>query len=265
MMYLTVFVLSIPSFLNLMYIFKKEEKLKLELDKKIKDKGYEKTNDNSDLFSLIADKVGNSSEYSARLILSMFPVANLYTFILIIIKKLEKEYDAILNSLDNRELLDSLEEDKYIYNQNTILKKKEDIVNGISEINKANESNNQNNNSYFEISENDSLEQLKQKKALLNEMIYLKNLEEMAQDVFPQEVSTLEKNYYVPVITEKTIEGIKRHPKFYLGAPVRVKMGKIYKTGEFEKRSDEVLSRELPGGEDKKPSLKRLFVSKKKQ
>lgn len=31
-----------------------------------------------------------------------------------------------------------------------------------------------------------------------------------------------------------------------MNSPVRVMMGKIYKTGEFEKRSDKVLAKKLP-------------------
>ena len=160
----------------------------------LKDKGYEKTNDDSSLISLIADEVIERGEYAARLLLSIFPVANLYPFIQIITKKLDKEYNTILNSLDNRELLDSLEESRYIYNQNTILKGKENIISKIDEMSKADEAN-KNTNKHIEISENDSLEQLKQKEVLLNEMIYLKSLEEMTQVVSYQKCEeNLEQN-----------------------------------------------------------------------
>lgn len=70
--------------------------------------------------------------------------------------------------------------------------------------------------------------------------------------------SILRKDFPKLVVTEQTIENIKKHPEFYQGAPVRVQMGRIYTNEEFAQRSDEVLSRELPGGE-KKNTLKRLF------
>lgn len=194
MTYVIVLGLYIPSIFNFIYMHKKEKKLHLEFDKKLKDKGYEKTNDDSSLISLIADEVIERGEYAARLLLSIFPVANLYPFIQIITKKLDKEYNTILNSLDNRELLDSLEESRYIYNQNTILKGKENIISKIDEMSKADEAN-KNTNKHIEISENDSLEQLKQKEVLLNEMIYLKSLEEMPQVVSYQKCEeNLEQN-----------------------------------------------------------------------
>ncbi len=194
MTYVIVLGLYIPSIFNIIYMHKKEKKLHLEFDKKLKDKGYEKTNDDSSLISLIVDEVIERGEYAARLLLSIFPVANLYPFIQIITKKLDKEYNTILNSLDNRELLDSLEERRYIYNQNTILKGKENIISKIDEMSKADEAN-KNTNKHIEISENDSLEQLKQKEVLLNEMIYLKSLEEMTQVVSYQKCEeNLEQN-----------------------------------------------------------------------
>lgn len=194
MTYVIVLGLYIPSIFNFIYMHKKEKKLHLEFDKKLKDKGYEKTNDDSSLISLIVDEVIERGEYAARLLLSIFPVANLYPFIQIITKKLDKEYNTILNSLDNRELLDSLEESRYIYNQNTILKGKENIISKIDEMSKADEAN-KNTNKHIEISENDSLEQLKQKEVLLNEMIYLKSLEEMTQVVSYQKCEeNLEQN-----------------------------------------------------------------------
>ncbi len=170
------------SFFNIIYMHKKEKKLHFNFDKKLKDKGYEKINNNSSLLSLIADEVVKPDEYATRIILSLFPVTNLYPFIQIITKKLNEEDNTILNSLDNRELLNTLEEGRYIYNQNTILRGKESIASKIDEMSKANEPNKKT-NKHVEISKNDSLEQLKQKKALLDEMIYLRNLEKMAQAV----------------------------------------------------------------------------------
>jgi len=201
MTYVIVLGLYIPSIFNIIYMHKKEKKLHLEFDKKLKDKGYEKTNDDSSLISLIVDEVIERGEYAARLLLSIFPVANLYPFIQIITKKLDKEYNTILNSLDNRELLDSLEERRYIYNQNTILKGKENIISKIDEMSKADEAN-KNTNKHIEISENDSLEQLKQKEVLLNEMIYLKSLEEKL-DTSTLKVLTESDNLTNTIVSDK--------------------------------------------------------------
>ena len=63
----------------------------------------------------------------------------------------------------------------------TIGRVKENIISTMDEINKIDESN-INNNKHIEISENDSLNQLEQKKKLLDEMIYLQNLKKMEQD-----------------------------------------------------------------------------------
>lgn len=73
----------------------------------------------------------------------------------------------------------------------------------------------------------------------------------------------LEKDYSNPVVTKKAIENIKRYPQFYIGTSVRFQMGKIYTNEEFSQRSDEVLSRELPGVE-KMHVLRKVFKPKKK-
>lgn len=54
-----------------------------------------------------------------------------------------------------------------------------------------------------------------------------------------------QRSYRNPVINDETIRGILSHPKFFRGH-VRTATGKIYKTGEFEKRSDRVLGMKLP-------------------
>ena len=48
------------------------------------------------------------------------------------------------------------------------------------------------------------------------------------------------------VITNKSIEQIKKHPEFYVNTPVRVFMGKVYTTKEYEKRRKRVLETPLP-------------------
>ena len=189
MIYLPIIgLLYIPSFINVIYMGKKEIKLHLEFDKKLKDKGYEKTDDYN-LVSLIADEVVDRREYATRILLSLFPVSNLYPFIQIITKKLDCEYKTILDSLDNQEVLESLEEKKYIFNQNTIFRVKENIISKMDEMIKIDGSS-IDDNKHIEISENDSLKQLKQKKKLLNEMIYLQKLKKMEQNFLHQESET---------------------------------------------------------------------------
>lgn len=73
----------------------------------------------------------------------------------------------------------------------------------------------------------------------------------------------LETPYKKLVVTDKTIEDIKKHPQFYVGAPFRIATGKIYTTEEFNKRSDRVLSEKLPG-EEKTSVLKRIMKHDKK-
>ncbi len=178
-------LLYIPSLINVIYMGRKEIKLHLEFDKKLKDKGYEKTDDHN-LFSLIADEVVDRGKYATRILLSLFPVSNLYPFIQIITKKLDCEYKTILDSLDNQEVLEFLEEKKYIFNQNTIFRVKENIISKMDEMIKVDGSS-IDDNKHIVISENDSLNQLKQKKKLLNEMIYLQKLKEMEENFLHQE------------------------------------------------------------------------------
>ncbi len=167
MIYVMIVAMYIPTFINYEYMNIKENMLHLEFDKKLKNKGYEKTDDH-DLVSLIADKVVNRGEYAARILLSLFPICNLIPFMQIMTKKLDREYKTILNSLDNQEILELLEEQKYIFNQNTIFEVEENITSKMDEMNSQ----------HIEISKNDSLNQLKQKKELLDEMIYLQSLKE---------------------------------------------------------------------------------------
>lgn len=85
------------------------------------------------------------------------------------------------------------------------------------------------------------------------------------------DMDILEQDYKYLVITEETREQIKKniekYPRFYVGAPVRIIMGKIYTDEEYEKRRDEVLSRELPGGEPEKvkESILRKILGRKRK
>ncbi len=54
-----------------------------------------------------------------------------------------------------------------------------------------------------------------------------------------------EKTYKMPIISDETIKGILKYPKLFR-EHVRTASGKIYKTGEFEKRSDRVLGMRMP-------------------
>ena len=53
------------------------------------------------------------------------------------------------------------------------------------------------------------------------------------------------RTYNMPLITDKTIRDILNYPKFFRGH-VRTSTGKIYKTDEFEKRSNRVLGTRMP-------------------
>lgn len=53
------------------------------------------------------------------------------------------------------------------------------------------------------------------------------------------------KTFKPPVINDDTINGILNHPKFFRGH-IRTATGRLYKTGEFEERSDRVLGTKLP-------------------
>ena len=83
------------------------------------------------------------------------------------------------------------------------------------------------------------------------------------QSKFDREV--LEAEYPEPIITEETIADIKSHPELYVGAPVKTATGRIYTTEAFEKRSEELLSKELPLGSNKGVSRKKSKKNKTKE
>lgn len=173
-------VSGLISLFNILFMYKKEKKLRFEFDKKLNDIGYKKSDDNVDLIPLLASSVVDRGEYAARILLSMFPFTNLYPFIKIINKTLDKEYNAILGSLDDKDVLDTLEDNRYIYSQESILIRKDNLINKITEMNETDEPNTDDNES-LKFSENDSLEQLKQKREMLDEMIYIRKIAEMDQ------------------------------------------------------------------------------------
>lgn len=72
----------------------------------------------------------------------------------------------------------------------------------------------------------------------------------------------IETSYGKLNITHATIDSIKRYPRMYTRSPIRTRMGRIYTNEEFRNRSDEVLSKRLPG-EEKVSVLKRIFKRKK--
>ena len=55
----------------------------------------------------------------------------------------------------------------------------------------------------------------------------------------------LEQDYPKLIITEKTIDAIMQHPKFFRGH-IRTLMGKLYNSEEFEKKSDSILKQKMP-------------------
>lgn len=70
----------------------------------------------------------------------------------------------------------------------------------------------------------------------------------------------IERNYQRPIVTQKTIDFIKSHPEMHANCPIRVQMGN---EGEFEERSNEVLSRKLLGEEETITRKRSLFPNKK--
>lgn len=167
------------SYFDIGYMHIKRKKLKSEFEKKFNTKGYKVAKD-VDLISLIKQDVVSDSESSARILLSMLPVFNLYPFIIITSKKLDKEYNTILSKLDNQEYFDYLEKNKYIYNKDTISKTKEILGKKIKENHKTN-------NEFMGFEMSDSLEKMKDKRKLLDEMIYVKEIEEMEKNGSYQE------------------------------------------------------------------------------
>lgn len=59
-------------------------------------------------------------------------------------------------------------------------------------------------------------------------------------------------------ITEETKKDILEHPERYTSCDVRTRMGKIYTDEEYEQRRNEILSKPLPGGEEKGPVLTKI-------
>jgi hypothetical protein len=53
------------------------------------------------------------------------------------------------------------------------------------------------------------------------------------------------KEYANPTINDCTIANICNHPAFFRGH-LRTTLGKLYKTGEFEKKSDIIMNTKLP-------------------
>lgn len=75
-------------------------------------------------------------------------------------------------------------------------------------------------------------------------------MEKLVEEVYPAYIMGLE---YKPVaITEETRQYVIDHPRQHLNCPPRVFNGRFYTDKEWEQKSAEMLSRELPGGKKKK-------------
>ena len=59
-------------------------------------------------------------------------------------------------------------------------------------------------------------------------------------------------------ITEETRKDVLEHPERYTDCDDRTRMGKFYTDEEYEQRREEVLSRSLPGEEEKGPVLRKI-------
>lgn len=70
---------------------------------------------------------------------------------------------------------------------------------------------------------------------------------------------------YPPLhITEETRQAVLDHPELHSGLSVRARMGKFYTDEEYEQRREEILSKPLPGGEEKGPTLVKKRIPPKK-
>lgn len=58
-------------------------------------------------------------------------------------------------------------------------------------------------------------------------------------------MAIIEMQFATPLVTEETIEDMKNRPKLHRGH-INTSLGKVYKAGEFESRSDLVLNKKLP-------------------
>lgn len=83
-------------------------------------------------------------------------------------------------------------------------------------------------------------------------------MKELVEKVYPKYIMNLEYSHFQ--ITEETRQNVLNHPERHLNCPLRVFMGRIYTDEEWETRSKEMLSRELPGGE--KLPVKKIGVKK---
>ena len=75
-------------------------------------------------------------------------------------------------------------------------------------------------------------------------------MEKLVEKVYPEYIMGLK---YKPVaITEETRQYVIDHPEQHLNCPPRVVNGRFYTDKEWEQKSAEMLSRELPGGKPQK-------------
>lgn len=61
------------------------------------------------------------------------------------------------------------------------------------------------------------------------------------------------------------IEEILKHPELQTECPVRIRIGKFYTDEEYEQRREEVLSRPLPGEEDRPKLVKSIYGKNNKK
>ncbi len=165
---------GLVSLIDMFYIFQKEKKLTKEFDYKLQEKDYKKVDTDVNIAFVVAGAIVDRSKYATRILCSLAPFTNLYPLYHIVSKKIAKEHEQILNSLDNTLVLEHLEHYHYIYNEETIEKRKKQLESVSSENNKTEE--------FVKQNQNDTLEELSKKREMLDEMIYLKNLETVRED-----------------------------------------------------------------------------------
>ena len=75
--------------------------------------------------------------------------------------------------------------------------------------------------------------------------------EKEARDTKYGEESILFQDFDPVKVTEATRQHVLDHPEMYQNCPPRIREGKFYTDDEYERRTEEVLSTPIPGGDDK--------------
>ena len=91
----------------------------------------------------------------------------------------------------------------------------------------------------------------------LKNLHHLPNHEKKKEDVLFKDFPQLH-------ITEETKKDVLQHPERYVNCDARTRMSMFYTDEEREKYIEDSLSRHLPGGEEKGPTLVKKRIPPKK-